>query len=118
MEASSLLALSRSCLRELRQRGVVRSGNAPAGDYAEYLVARWSGGTLADPSEKSWDVLTPAPDPERIQVKARVVVDAHNAGQRELSVIRSFDFDILVALLFHDDFRVWRACSLPVEMVK
>lgn len=29
-----LLALSRRILAELRHRGVIRSGNAPAGDYA------------------------------------------------------------------------------------
>ena len=44
-------------LAELRRRGVVRSNNAPAGDYAEWLVWKALGGKLAEnSSEKSWDV--------------------------------------------------------------
>jgi hypothetical protein len=35
-----LLALSRRILAELRERGVIRTGNAPAGDYAELLAFR------------------------------------------------------------------------------
>jgi hypothetical protein len=47
--------------------------NAPAGDYAEYLVATALGGHLAPNSEKSWDVL--GSGGEKLQVKARVVTD-------------------------------------------
>jgi hypothetical protein len=52
----ALLSFSRAILAELRRRGVIRTGNAPAGDYAELLVQRASGGELAPNSEKSWDV--------------------------------------------------------------
>jgi hypothetical protein len=48
-------------LAELRRRGVVRSNNAPAGDYAEWLVAKALDGELADNfSMKSWDVRLPS----------------------------------------------------------
>ena len=50
--AAELFALYRSILRELRARGVVRTENAPAGDYAEHLVARALGGTLASNSDE------------------------------------------------------------------
>ncbi|MBA2567895.1 MAG: hypothetical protein H0V11_00960 [Actinobacteria bacterium] len=50
MTTAELLALSRASLRELKRRGVVRSGNAPAGDYAELLVQRATGGEHATPS--------------------------------------------------------------------
>ena len=108
-----LLALSRAILAELRRRGVIRTGNAPAGDYAELLVQRATSGELAPNSQKSWDVL--AGDGERLQVKARVVTDPRASGERQLSVFRSWDFDAAVVVLFDDDFRVWRAARLPVE---
>ena len=73
-----LLALSRAILAELRRRGVIRTGNAPAGDYAELLVRVATGGELAANSQKSWDVKTP--DGERLQVKARVVTNPKRLG--------------------------------------
>lgn len=116
LTTGELLALTRAILRELRERGVVRTGNAPAGDYAELLVQQATGGKLAANSERSWDVRTP--DCNRLQVKARVVVDPTRRSERELSVFRSWDFDAAVAVLFDDDFRVWRAVRLPVEVVR
>ena len=68
---AELLGLSRRILAELRERGVVRTGNAPAGDYAELLVQQATKGTLADNSKASWDIETP--DGLHLQVKARVV---------------------------------------------
>jgi hypothetical protein len=105
-----LLALSRAILAELRRREVIRSGNAPTGDYAELLVRVASGGELAPASQKSWDVQTSAG--ETLQVKARVVTDPSNAGERQLSVFRSWEFDAGVIVLFDDEFRVWRAAKL------
>ena len=54
---SGLFSLYRAILVELKSRGVIRTENAPAGDYAEYLVATALGGQLAPNSEKAWDVL-------------------------------------------------------------
>ena len=90
-----------------------RTGNAPAGDYAELLVQRASGGELAPNSQKSWDVLTS--DGERLQIEARVVTDPRKRGERQLSVFRSWEFDAAVVVLFDDEFRVWRAARLPIE---
>lgn len=97
---SELLRLNRAILRELRARGVVRSGNAPAGDYAELLVQQATTGTLAPKSQKSWDVLTG--DGRRLQVKARVITPENPS--RQLSPIRSWDFDELAIVLFDDQF--------------
>jgi hypothetical protein len=47
LSTGKLLALSRLILAELRHREVIRSGNAPAGDYAELLVRVATGGELA-----------------------------------------------------------------------
>ena len=81
-----LFALYRSILRQLSDRGVVRTENAPVGDYAEFLVKRALGGTLATNSEKSFDVKV---DELRIQVKARVVSDQRKSGQLQLSPLPS-----------------------------
>jgi hypothetical protein len=116
LSVSELLKLSRATLGELRQRGVIRSDNAPAGDYAEYLVVCWCGGQQAPPSERSWDVRHP--DGRRLQVKARFVGDPPKRGQDELSVIRSFDFDALLAVLFAaEDFGIVQVVELPVTVV-
>lgn len=116
MSTGELLALSRAILAELRHRGVIRTGNAPAGDYAELLVRVATGGELAPNSQRSWDVLTP--DGERLQVKARVVTNPKTQGERQLSVFRSWDFDAAVVVLFDDEFRVWRAARLPVKLLR
>lgn len=116
LSVGELLALSRGILAELRKREVIRSGNAPAGDYAELLVQRATNGELAPNSQRSWDVRTP--EGERLQVKARVVTAPTRAGERQLSVIRSWDFDALVIVLFDDEFRVWRATRLAADVLE
>lgn len=117
-----LLGRTREILAELRQLGVIRTDNAPTGDYAEWLVYRVTGGDLEANSAKSHDVLAPAtethPEGERIQVKARSLSDPPKKGQRQLSVFRSWDFDFLVAVLFDERFRVYRAARLPVDIVE
>jgi hypothetical protein len=97
LTTGELLALSRGILAELRRRGVIRSGNAPAGDYAELLVQRATGGELAPNSQKSWDVETPTG--VHLQVKARVVTNPNASGERQLSVFRSWEFDAAVIVL-------------------
>lgn len=52
---SHLLGAYAAILAELRTRGVVRTNNAPVGDYAETLVVAALGGSLAESvSEKSY----------------------------------------------------------------
>ena len=116
LRSSELLALSRAILAELRRRGVVRTGNAPAGDYAELLVREAVGGELAPNSQRSWDVLTTTG--ERLQVKARLVVDPARRSEREVSIFRSWDFDAAVLVLFDDSFRVWRAARVPAPVLE
>jgi hypothetical protein len=92
-----LLGRYAAILQELRDRGVVRTRNAPLGDYAEYLAARVYAGELAANSVKSYDLL--AKDGRRVQVKARTVSPDTGAGAI-FSVFRSFDFDIAVLVTF------------------
>ena len=108
---SGLFSLYRAILRELKSRGVIRTENAPVGDYAEYLVATALGGRLAPNSEKAWDVL--AHDGEKLQVKARVVSDPAEPGQLQLSPFRSFSFDsAVIVLLSAADYAVSRASKV------
>jgi hypothetical protein len=119
---AELLALSGGALAELRQRGVVRTANAPAGDLAERLVADAMSGELAPNSQKSWDVLVPATiadtPAQRIQVKARVVTDPANAGQRQVSAFRSWDCESVMFVLFDPIYQVRAAALVPVTIVR
>jgi hypothetical protein len=47
------------CMRQLRQRGLVRTANSPAGDYAERICCDRLGLTRMGFSEKSIDALDP-----------------------------------------------------------
>jgi hypothetical protein len=114
---SDLFSLYRAILSELKSRDVIRTENAPAGDYAEYLVATALGGQLAPNSEKSWDVL--GNDGEKLQVKARVVSDPAAPGQLQLSPFRSFSFDsAVVVLLSATDYNVSQASKVPRYVVE
>jgi hypothetical protein len=111
MTVSGLLALNRATLRELRTRKVVRSSNAPTGDYAEWLVQQLTGGVLAPQSQKSWDVETA--DGGRVQVKARALTPEN--ASRQLSPIRSWGFDQLAVVLFDDSFSVLRVVFIDCD---
>ena len=114
---AGLLALYRDTLRELRDRGVIRTANAPAGDYAEYKVrCAFPGSELAPNSEKSWDIK--AADGTRLQVKCRVIFDLRNRGQRQLSPFRSFGFDAAAIVLLDENYRLRRASLVPRETVE
>jgi hypothetical protein len=93
---TELLSQYAQILAELRVRGVVQTGNAPLGDYAEHMALSVYGGTLAQNSAKSYDLA--APDGRRIQVKARTV-GASTAAGAVFSVFRSFDFDVATLIV-------------------
>jgi hypothetical protein len=113
-----LLAGYASTLTELRRRGVIRSNNAPAGDYGEWLVAKALGATIAaNAAMKSYDLTTS--DGRRLQVKTRVVSVPGRRGQLQASVFRSFDFDLAALVLLRDvDYAVHRAVLVPVHLVQ
>lgn len=112
-----LLLVNRMSVEELLRRGCVRTKNPPVGDYAEYLTAKAVGGKLASSSAKSFDVV--APDGKRLQVKSRVVVNPNAASERQIGVLRSWDFDLLVVLLFEElGFHLARASAIPVDVAR
>lgn len=84
-------------LAELRERGVVRTANAPLGDYAEHLAHRVYGGTIERNSKKSYDI--EAADGKLVQVKARTL-GSSTSPSAAFSAFRSFDFDVATFLVF------------------
>lgn len=116
LTSRDLLAMYARILDELLRRNLIRTRNAPAGDYAEALVARALDGTLKPNSTKSWDVTTAAG--QRVQVKCRVLGPATRKSAH-YSVFRSWDFDIAVFVTFDQGtYEVLSATSLPAESVK
>lgn len=112
-----LLAGYARTLAELRRRNVLRSNNAPAGDYAEWLVAKALGGVLDPNSTKSTDVKLPSG--ERVQVKARVVSQPPDPGQLQTSAFRSWDVEWVALVQFGEsDYRVERAVLIPAPVAK
>jgi len=120
MSEASVAELVRSyghLLDELRQRGVLRTGNSPVGDYAEHLFARAFGWTLAGNSTGGHDAVDDAG--LRYQIKARRLASIRTS--RQLGALRGLDaapFDHLAATLFDTDLTVLRAVIVPLSIVK
>lgn len=113
---AELFGLHRASLVELHRRKIVRTLNAPQGDWAELLVARAYGGELAPNSEKSWDVRTSTG--RTLQVKCRVL-DPDLVRSNITSPFRSWDFDAaVVVLLWPIDLSVARAVEFTVDQAR
>jgi len=114
LETEQLLAMRAQLDDELRRRGVVRSSNI-VGDYGEWIVCDLYGWTLADSqAQKSYDCT--GADGTRYQVKTRRVT-ARNPS-RQLGVIRSFDFDYLVAVMLNEDYSLQEIWQFPVDLIQ
>lgn len=115
-ETLQLLAAHSQILNELRDRGAVRTGNAPLGDYAEGLVLAVLGGSLAaSTAQKSYDVLDE--QGRRVQVKARSLRTTETA--KPCSPFRSFDFDVAAfVLLERETYLVRGGFVVPVASVE
>ncbi len=118
MTVAELLGAYAAVLAELRRRRVVRSNNAPVGDYAEALVATALGGTLAGSvSEKSYDLI--ASTWGRVQVKARAVGEPPTRSDLQTSPFRSWDFDhAALVMLRRSDYQVHSAFLIPIDVLR
>lgn len=83
------------------------------GEYAEFLAHRHYGGKLLNISGASADI--EAADGTRYQVKSRKL---KGTTTTQLNVIRSWDFDYLVVILFDANGAVKKALEVPVEIAK
>lgn len=96
LTVGEILHVYSGLLSELRDRGLVRTNNAPIGDLAEYACAAYYEGALAANSEKSYDLI--AADGRRVQVKVRNV-RGDTRPSAVFSSIRSTNFDVCVFIL-------------------
>lgn len=103
-------------MRELRDRGLIRSWNNPVADYAERLVAEELGLELALPVAQGYDATDQVG--RRYQVKARRLTPQNKS--RQLGVIRKLDqneFDDLIAVVFDEDLVLLEMWKIPHEVV-
>jgi hypothetical protein len=110
-----LLSLHESVEHELFQRGIVRSNHVLA-DYAEYLAARALNLTLATAVTKGFD----ASDEfgRRYQVKARRWVRQRGRLVGGSVPLEERPFDILAGLLLRCNYRIERACCIPMDVLR
>lgn len=112
-----LMRLYGSVLDELRGRDVIRTANAPVGDYAEHLFAKAFGWRLEANSSSGHDAVDPAG--ARIQIKTRRL-RLNAPSERQLSAIRGLPeakFDLLAVVLFDGRFGIVRAALVPHRVV-
>lgn len=115
-----LLALWAGLMKELNDRGVVRSDNNPIGDYCEFLVAAHFEVEPEGNSNAGYDVKTA--QGVRVQVKGRRI-SASGKVPPHFSGIRNLDeepppFDVLIGLLLNRDFSVRECWEIPVDRVR
>jgi hypothetical protein len=114
---SDLLKLHGAVSTELCRRGISRSGNNPCADYAENLVAKKLGLSLARNSTAGFDAIDRRG--RRFEIKARR--QTSRSKPTMLSAIRGLQkrhFDFLIAVIFDEDYSVHRAVQLPYETVR
>ncbi len=83
------------------------------GEYAEYLAHKHYGGRLLEISGASADIETS--DGYLYQVKSRKI---KGSPSTQLNVIRSWDFDFLVVILFEVSGAIKKAVEVPVNVAK
>lgn len=109
-----LLKLRAELDEELRRRGVVRSSNI-VGDYGEWIVCERFGWKMAESqAQKSYDCTDNGGT--RYQVKTRRITSRNKS--RQLGVIRSFDFDYLIAVILNEDYSPQEIWKFPVNLVQ
>ena len=103
-------------LKELKNRGTIRTFNNPVGDYAETLFCRAFDWNQMPNSEQDVDAI--GSDGVRYQIKARRLTQYNTS--RQLGALRrlpSKNFDVLATILFNEDFSIMRAVLIPHSLV-
>ena len=86
------------------------------GEYSEYLTAKYYGREQLPASHKSADVIVVKDNKELLyQVKARKL---EKLTSTQLGIIRSWDFDYLVVIIFDLDGNILKALEIPVNVAK
>jgi len=99
----------------LLQKALNRTSNI-VGEYAEYLTSKYYNGELLPASHKSADIKVIKNGIDFLyQVKARKL-DKLKSSQ--LGIIRSWDFDFLIVIIFNADGELLKAMEVPVSIAK
>jgi len=86
------------------------------GEYAEHLTAKYYNGELLPASHKSADVKVTHNNTEILyQVKARKLKKLTSS---QLGIIRSWDFNFLVVIIFDSDGIILKALEVPVIIAR
>ena len=112
-----LLKLQSSIVEELISRGVLRTGNNPAGDLAEYLFCKTFDWKLETNSQNGFDATNN--NNIKYQIKSRRLI-RNIRGERLLSDFRDLElkkFDFLAGILFNADFSIYKAAIVPHQTV-
>lgn len=112
-----ILSLYAEIIEELGQRGLTRSKNNPVADYAEHLVCKAFLLVPAEKSAKGYDAIDASG--KKYEIKSR----RYSAGSKptRFSAIRDLEnhhFDILVAVLFSQDFTVKRGGVIFYDVIR
>ncbi len=83
------------------------------GEYAEYIALRYYGGSFLKISDSGADIRDK--EGRLFQVKARKMEVARST---QLGIIRSWEFDYLVVILFDPEGRIIKALEVPVTVAK
>jgi hypothetical protein len=116
LATSTLLAHYAEVMDVLRERGVIRSSNNPVADYIEHLCELALSLTLAGKSVKGYDATDAVG--KKYEIKGRRLTDQNPS--RQLGALRGLEerpFDYMAAVLFNEDFKVRKACLLPLKQV-
>jgi hypothetical protein len=116
LDMLQVLKLHADAADELRRRGICRTGNSPAGDYAEWLVSTALNLTLETNSHRGYDATDRGGT--RYEIKGRRLSAA--AERPQLSVIRDLPvapFDYLIGVDFDRRYRVNYAAQVPHVVV-
>jgi len=114
---SELLSIHFNILKELQRRKLVRSANNPIADIAERIAQEALELTLVKKSTAGYDAADAAGN--RYEIKARRPTQQNPS--RQLSYIRDLNeghFTHLIGVLFTEDFKIMRACIVPITVVK
>jgi len=109
----ALLQVHTFVIEELRERNIVRSSNAPLGDYTEHVFKKAFGWSLENNAASGHDAVD-TESGSRYQIKGRRITA--NNPSRQLSFLRRLPerkFDFLAAALFNADYSIYKAALVP-----
>ncbi len=109
---TKLLKTYGDIIRELRNRGVVRSSNNPTADYAEYIVCKKLKLKIAPSNTKSYDALDRLG--KKYQIKSRrLTIENKTQLFGVIRDVKKANFDFVLGVIFDEDFTLKEVWKIP-----